>query len=682
MMFGRLGWISLLLVLLGGCKQDPEPTGPLPGYSPDSELFATEDFELVEVDPALPRIAVNLIVVRLREGMGREDADRLAEDVSGEVVGQLPDIRAYQIDVGTTSVGALNDKITALEGDEVLEAIGYDLEVIGFNKELELCPPPSDNDIFTGNDRCPFDDSRYYHALSIYKRLETDAPVDPVWMGVVDNGFKYTHAELKTAKLANAHADDGELDDKVSPWINPKNGKPDPHGTQVAGVMVAANNLVGKNGIFSPFGDERRLILGKNVGTEFNGTTFGLTTTLQLVSEAGAKVINVSQGTDKDLHDVVEHADWWGTAIENGKLQMQGTSGQTLYVAAAPYDPPIALDGTNHYPAGMDLDNLITVAASFPCEQTEPEPGSSTGTIDIFAQGTAFPRLDMSSDEGVIIDPDSGRSSMAAPQVASLAAVLYSIQPNKSPAQIKDYVLDDAGPGPSMTAGRYVDHATPVARAFYERSDLSSEGKELLDSNDDKALDDIGIIVGRLCGKIVYDVEKVGSTTLTGTDIARESSEGPPIEDNVGGFVQALGFGWTMDAKEADSFLGFVCSGCAFDLTEFPAGPDSGGVQVAYTRGILSDGDFEGGSATSGTFELEKCEVLERIQLDDDLPLVIFVEGKFDIDLDYLPAGATMSEGRKLAGSFDLPFALNPLPDDPIITQVETLCVGGKLYGG
>lgn len=208
------------------------------------------------------------------------------------------------------------------------------------------------------------------------------------------------------------------------------------HGTHVSGIIAAnRNNELGMQGVANavklmavrtvPDGDER----DKDVANA-----------IKYAVDNGAKVINMSFGkayspNKQAVDDAMKYAE------ENDVLLVlaAGNSGQNI-------------DETPNYPNGYFLEkklfkpkkakNLITVGAVGPSvDVTMAASFSNYGkaTVDIFAPGhiifSTLPENEYGNNSG---------TSMAAPMVAGVAAMIRSYYPNLSVKQVKEAILKGA----------------------------------------------------------------------------------------------------------------------------------------------------------------------------------------------------------------------------------------------
>jgi subtilisin family serine protease len=199
------------------------------------------------------------------------------------------------------------------------------------------------------------------------------------------------------------------------------------HGTHVAGIIGAARNGVGIDGVATgvrimsvrtvPDGDER----DKDVANA-----------IRYAVDAGANVINMSFGKSRSpqksaVDDAVKYADAHGVLM----VHAAGNDGADL--ATAPNFP------TPTYAAGGRPGNWIEVgASSWQGGSKLAATFSNYGReqVDVFAPGVDI----LSTVAGGGYERESG-TSMAAPVVSGLAAVLMSYYPDLSAADVKRIIV-------------------------------------------------------------------------------------------------------------------------------------------------------------------------------------------------------------------------------------------------
>jgi subtilisin family serine protease len=237
--------------------------------------------------------------------------------------------------------------------------------------------------------------------------------------------------------------------------VRAKNGRT--HGTHVSGIIAAKrNNGIGIDGAANnikimairntPSGDE----YDKDVAL---GVYYAV--------DNGAKVINMSFGKQFS-----PHSDWVRDAIAYAAKK------DVLIVAAAGNDGKNT-DEINYFPNdqinnGVEVSNtFVKVGAIGPKYGSTLVAGYSNygkNTVDVFAPGSqiysTYPKNDYEFASG---------TSMAAPLVTGVAALIFSQYPNLSAAQVKNIL---------MTSGIAIDKKVVLENgAIVPFSELSKSGK-------------------------------------------------------------------------------------------------------------------------------------------------------------------------------------------------------------
>ncbi len=268
-----------------------------------------------------------------------------------------------------------------------------------------------------------------------------------VIVGVIDTGIYINHEDLanniycNTREIPNNNIDDdnnGKIDD-YNGWDFVYNDKtvydtvsdganidPSGHGTHVAGIIAGlGNNSKGIIGVAS----KAKILPLKSVGDSWGIGTYvsGVIDAISYANSLGAKVINCSFEISSSSSDAL-------------KTAMQNTP-NILYVCAA----------TNHgnnlpyYPAYYGLANMISVASI--TNSGALASTSNYGTnINIAAPGDNIYSTLPNNSYGYM----SG-TSMAAPFVSGIAAVLYSEHPTYTVSQIKSIILNNYTPISSLS---------------------------------------------------------------------------------------------------------------------------------------------------------------------------------------------------------------------------------------
>ena len=279
-----------------------------------------------------------------------------------------------------------------------------------------------------------------------------------VVVGVIDTGVDYTHPDLKDNmwtnpgetgldaaghdKATNGIDDDGNgyIDDWHGwDFANNDNDPMDDnnHGSHVSGTIGGHGNdgvgIVGVNWNVSIVGI--KFLTGAGSGSLVDAVK-----AIEYATALGVTLTSNSWGGG-GYSDTMEAA-----------IQAANAKG-ILFVAAAGNDG-LNNDVEPHYPSSYPEDNIIAVAATDNKDAMADFSCFGKKTVDVAAPGVGI----WSSIPGGKYDTISG-TSMAAPHVSGLAALIKARYPAASAAQIKARILNTADPvlamaGKSVTGGR------------------------------------------------------------------------------------------------------------------------------------------------------------------------------------------------------------------------------------
>jgi thermitase len=261
-----------------------------------------------------------------------------------------------------------------------------------------------------------------------------------VLVAVLDTGIDLTHPDL----AANIYTNPGEIAgngidddhngfiDDVHGWNffgNNNNAQDDnDHGTHVAGIIGAiGNNGVGIAGVNWSVS----LLPVKFLGPDGSGFLSGAIEAINYATIMKAQVINMSSGVgefSQAMSDAIK-------AAQNAGI---------LFVAAAG-NTGVDADTTPSYPASYALPNVISVAATDNQDRLATFSDYGIQTIHLAAPGVDI----YSTILGGKYATYSG-TSMAAPLVSGVAALLLSQEPTLSVSAIKDRLMKSSDPIPSL----------------------------------------------------------------------------------------------------------------------------------------------------------------------------------------------------------------------------------------
>ncbi len=259
-----------------------------------------------------------------------------------------------------------------------------------------------------------------------------DIHVTPVWeqgvvgsrsikVAVIDTGIDHLHPDLSE----NVDAAKGFSFVTQLPGAMDDHG----HGTHCAGTIGAmANNGKGVIGV----NWQVNLIPIKFLDSQGNGSLDRAVQAIQYATQLHVNVMSNSWGGGpytRSLYDAIEEA------RKNG----------ILFVAAAGNDSNDN-DANPTYPAGYTIDNVISVAATDNQDQLAGFSNFGEHTVQVAAPGVKI----LSTLKGGGYGYLSG-TSMAAPHVAGVAALILSVNPSMQYAELRQQLIRGSDPVRSLS---------------------------------------------------------------------------------------------------------------------------------------------------------------------------------------------------------------------------------------
>ena len=260
-----------------------------------------------------------------------------------------------------------------------------------------------------------------------------------VVVAIIDSGVDYTHPDLAANIFENTSEctpngidDDGNgyVDDCHG--IDAANNDSDPmddngHGTHVAGIIGAVgNNSAGISGVAWNV----KILPCKSLGADGEGTTADAITCIDYVS--GMK--------DRGVNIVATNASWGGSGYSQALYDaIDGQRQRGILFTTAAGNDGTSNDVAPSYPCAFDLANVICVAMTN--NLGIPAFGTSNGDFSVLlsAPGQGI----LSTLPGNQYGRETG-TSMAAPQVAGVVALLASQNPARSWLANRNLVLSAA----------------------------------------------------------------------------------------------------------------------------------------------------------------------------------------------------------------------------------------------
>ena len=404
------------------------------------------------------------------EGLSR-NIDLVLADDSGSLLGtsrsggRASEAISAELDAGTYFVGVQSRSFWGS---------GYRL-----NLDVELSLPAVEDPIAeVSDDVAPFSDVGYFGGTREWNLNAVNSPEawaagftgDGITIAVVDTGVDLDHPDLVNNLFVNAGEISGNgIDDDGNGYVDDVHGydfagrDADPndvggHGTHVAGTIAAGLNGFGATGV----APNATILPVRVLGDNGSGSTSAVAAGIRYAAEQGADIINLSLGGgySSAIQTAIDYAEGLGSFI----VAAAGNEG-----ASSP-----------GFPARFSsiYDNVLSVGAHNNANQIagfSNDVGTSN-SVQIDAPGVGI----FSTYVGGRYAFLSG-TSMAAPQVAGVAALALSANPSLTPSELRDLLV-----GGTTTAAigsdalGIVNAATTVA---YAAAGLSSPPIESLSSS-------------------------------------------------------------------------------------------------------------------------------------------------------------------------------------------------------
>ena len=401
----------------------------------------------------------NMILVFFRKDTPEDRILEIVKDIDGEVVGFMPGVNQYQIQVNGRTAEELEQlRAELMQLDEVKNAI------IDYVATIESTYIPSDpwndpsNTGFnsTWDESVPNGTNWWAEATRLPAAWNYNDQLSTIKVGVVDNGYDLTHEDLRMTVLNEA--------------LN----NPEDHGTHVAGIIGAIHgNNLGIAGVL----DKVELYCVDCYATEAQRSNkvaiSSLLAGIDLCIYNGCKVVNMSSGLmyeysssyEKTAVEAINYLVMMLDAYEgdfivvqsagNGDTNQNGVTAREHngYFASITEDL-VASVLENMKADGVKLDNVITVedvmssimviaAVDYPSATTADRMATFSNygeTITVASPGVWILSTVPTGNTYKYLNG----TSMAAPLAAGITAMVWSVDQEMTAAEVKDIVVSTA----------------------------------------------------------------------------------------------------------------------------------------------------------------------------------------------------------------------------------------------
>lgn len=276
----------------------------------------------------------NLLTVFLKSKLSSKDEERLANLVHGAIVGYIDgNISILQIMVDETNFSTLQHYSDILMETEPVFYAAASIPIMTSEEKTKKEDLLWNGDKDIGNEESPNGADWWAEAIGAYTAWKYSDLVQPVTVGIIDNGFELNHRDLcdRNGNSIITMLNENSVDKKAD---SPE------HGTHVTGIIAAQNNTFGIRGIADratilvadkyPIKGQEKTEEESNSSPEF--VYEHMKEMIEMAkSENSALVINNSWGLSKKIIDILEEL---GYKIKN---QDQRTVYQNLEISSAKY---------------------------------------------------------------------------------------------------------------------------------------------------------------------------------------------------------------------------------------------------------------------------------------------------------------------------------------------------------
>lgn len=683
-------------MLLAGCRSggsaQPETitvSDPDPRYVMDATL--------TDVDGTTKRVRlpVNQIVVVFERSVSSDAASGVLKrmvaehaDVGLKLVGQIPSLRIYQLEIDNPetdaqrAVARLDPVIAAVKAYGGVLSASYN-SVFRFT----IAENEDDNSSIHGTSRSAYSVIDYYQAVPIFDAIRTSLSFSPVVVGVLDSGI-----DLNTWHFSDIRDSGGGLEfvSDTAPTPYPFDASPERHGTAVCSI-IAGNDRDGANdGVaLRVLGDRLSLRVGSVLGAAGAVLLTKIVATAKVAVNRGATVVNMSIG-DSTVRNILPSL----TNARNAFQRLAEDTPGVLYIVSAPDDPGLVVQG-NAAPAGLPVSNILTVGA-IDSQDFTFWPGSSVSPgIELAAPGEVVPTCCRTPAPGHLLTEYVG-NSFATPIVTSIAAIVKSLVPSMTGAELKAFLThpNNTYPAPAEVGGRRPSLLRTVGNAILAHTSPSASVRRLLDYHNTAPIDGLadspGLVINRLFGRADFTVSGPGYDRHHVIPPAAEGGFESSILSTTSSFITASGF--TEFWLAQDSELVRVNLGSFHLGTPYALG--SGGANTMLVVADSASGDRYVGAGQSGTVTLTECEITTRALPLDSFSMMHDSDPTNDeliaVEVVGAIAGA-VADGTiasdppqyhvryGVVGTFTRMFGLTE-PNAALLSYLEQHCIGGYQY--
>jgi len=491
------------------------------------------------------QVPANQVIIVLKDGKSRSDADRIAASLGGRVVGNVGYINLYQIEIPTNTEAELKSAIENALKDPDVELAFPNQQVIDDMTIRGVQCSPLDDPVYTEKGR-----GKGYEMIGVQNAWDliraSGLSLSKVNVGVIDDGLYKGNDEFNGKTKIDTNVPDSEL-------TNP-NDQFGSHGTRIMSILAANSDNGGVTGIASePLKD--KLTVSMINRWAYGANAMGSLLAVNESINNGAKIVSCSWGDTYADPNTAK-------AYRNFFEKMARDHPDVLFVCSAGNDGEV-VSGTQRYPSGLNLPNMITVGNIMNDGSKAPKSNMESQNFEVTLAAPGEQAVKGFDNQGHITN-DNGGTSMATPQVAAAVAMIRALSPKLDAGQIKAILAQTARttvdidgkkvPAPPELGGRIlaidqtvlavIKQLKPEFKDMTMDQILGLARVDLVAKNDSASPQD---------WKITTDIQSVGKA---GADVAIElQGEGAIGGDRKRHISQSRSLDWDVTAKESATIV-------------------------------------------------------------------------------------------------------------------------------
>ena len=634
----------------GGSGGGTSPAGSIPSTTdvPEEERVnsaAYDESKIVTVGGigeskvGALKFPVNQLIVSVADGVTRSQIVALFEGRSNEtLVGQIPSLGLYQIEVNTTTEDELKQKAEEVKALPEINSVTYNFlytksglaSRCSLFADISMLYPPEVDDID------PYKQTNYTMAADVVLGLHemVDLMVGFVEIGVVEDGYNPSIRELSSLIITNASEDGVDLDGN------------DDHGTATVGLIGAQNNGYLGNGLLTSYTGDAHI--GIYMARPRAHSEFSLMAAIErLFLSYDIQIVNLGvnimyyygndEARDDYLMAIVE-------ALRGNMSHLMQVHSNVLFVSSAAWVDEDAPANWGTFPGGIDAPNAITVSA---WSATNPRERAS-GIMSLGDMSAPGENINVLDHTGTTMLRASG-TSYSVPFVVSAAAMLEAVAKNSlSAVEVKDLLMHHHLVEQNEEGEVLLDFVNTLSDLLWQDYREESWGSRLMDANGDGVKDNVTVLEEHLCNSGVITIEEVGNYTLNTMDVC---SSRPGMWIAQDGTNWGIEFGGFLEDNNAHALISLNMRDNAFAIGEayelsssnspVPGVPSA----VMVVPGLIPKDDMSGcrisgavpgegekqfaGECTSGRISLTRCMVTNWDTVDGrEVPAYLAVDGE------------------------------------------------------